>query len=146
MEEIAQDLAAAHRRLVRTEHAADRQGADQSALELKTVSATPAEAAAVSASDDKTRHEPGDQIRCRLDLGVAMLRSHLGDRAAFIAGAPSDLMKKSLIVGKIAEGKRLDARDGEHRGLAQGGEKDREKLLESSRWLRDGTDYFPPFR
>lgn len=94
------------------------------------VSGIPVVAAQVSASDDKTLREMGDQIRSRLGSGVVVLGAALEHRAAFIVGVTPYLTKKGLNAGKIAAmvGERLGGKGGGRADSAQGGGKDSARL------------------
>jgi len=130
VDQLVQDLAAARRRLAQLDREAAREEANQLASAPKTVSGIPVVAAEVSASDDKTLREMGDQIRSRLGSGVVVLAAALENRVAFIVGVTPDLTKKGLNAGKIAAavGERLGGKGGGRPDSGQGGGKDRERL------------------
>ncbi len=133
VDQTLQDLAAVRRRLDQMERAAARVEANQLASAPKMVSGIPVVATQVSASDEKTLREMGDQIRSRLGSGVVVLAAPLESRVAFIVGVTPDLTKRGLNAGQIATavGERLGGKGGGRPDLAQGGGKDREKLPEA---------------
>jgi alanyl-tRNA synthetase len=133
VEQNMQDLAAARKRLAQMEREAARQEANQLASAPKMVYGIPVVAAQVSASDDRTLREMGDQIRSRLGSGVVVLGAPMESRVAFIVGITPDLTKKGLNAGKIAAavGERLGGKGGGRPDSAQGGGKDSEKLPEA---------------
>jgi alanyl-tRNA synthetase len=130
VEQIAQDLAAARKRLAQIERETAREEANQLASVPKMVSDIRVVAAKVSASDDKTLREMGDQIRSRLGSGIVVLAAELENRVAFIVGVTPDLTKRGLNAGKIAAavGERLGGKGGGRPDSAQGGGKDAERL------------------
>ncbi len=130
VEQLAQDLAAARRRLTQIEREAAREEANQLASAPKMVSGIRVVAAKVSASDDKTLREMGDQIRSRLGSGVVVLAAALENRVAFIVSVTPDLTTKGLHAGKIAAavGERLGGKGGGRPDSAQGGGKDSQLL------------------
>ncbi|HEY7349615.1 MAG TPA: alanine--tRNA ligase [Ktedonobacterales bacterium] len=130
LEQVVQDLAAARRRLAQLDREAAREEANQLASAPKMVSGIPVVAAHVSASDDKTLREMGDQIRSRLGSGLVVLAATLENRVAFIVAVTPDLTKRGLNAGKIAAvvGERLGGKGGGRPDSAQGGGKDSEQL------------------
>jgi alanyl-tRNA synthetase len=130
VDQLVQDLAAARRRLAQLDREAAREEANQLASAPKMVSGIPVVAAEVSASDDKTLREMGDQIRSRLGSGVVILAAALENRVAFIVSVTPDLTKKGLNAGKIAAavGERLGGKGGGRPDSGQGGGKDRDHL------------------
>jgi alanyl-tRNA synthetase len=130
VEQLVQDLAAARKRLAQLDRAAAREEANQLASAPKTVSGIHVVAAEVSASDDKTLREMGDQIRSRLGSGVVVLAAALESRVAFIVSVTPDLTTRGLNAGKIAAavGERLGGKGGGRPDSAQGGGKDSERL------------------
>jgi alanyl-tRNA synthetase len=131
VDQLLQELAAARRQIVQFNRDAAQRQTETLARKAQEVAGVSVVATSVEVPDEKVLREMGDMVLNKLETpGVVVLASNFQDRVGLQVSVSTELTKRGLHAGKIANavGQRLGGKGGGRPESAQGGGKNKAEL------------------